>query len=178
MTERITDLNDPRWEALFTDVSQSWFRLETLQEYDVDYETNGLAELLTNGNVGSGDPGWQALVRGHVTRGRNLQRVHVVREPLSDYLRYELAVYELNSAAGEEIRILPIHDAEPPNLAGAYDFWIFDDRDVWTMTYDQQGRFSYADQATAPAAVTQCQIWRNVALAMSIPLADYLVRTA
>ena len=45
MTQRITDLNDPRWEALFTDVSQSWFRLETLKVYDVDY----WCEVFVNG---------------------------------------------------------------------------------------------------------------------------------
>jgi hypothetical protein len=41
--------------------------------------------------------------------GRTQQRVHVVTEPLTDYLAYELTwEYGLHAAAGEDIRIIPL----------------------------------------------------------------------
>ena len=36
-----------------------------------------------------------------------MQRVHVVSEPLTDYLRFEITGYRLNVEAGEDVRILP-----------------------------------------------------------------------
>src|SRR5207245_5369176 len=37
--------------------------------------------------------------------GRHVGRVHVVDQPLSPYVRYELAVYAENVSAGEDVRI-------------------------------------------------------------------------
>lgn len=33
--------------------------------------------------------------------------MHVVTEPLSDYVRYEIAAYEHDQRAGEEVRLIP-----------------------------------------------------------------------
>ena len=50
---------------------------------------------------------WVSMIKAAVKAGKVFQRVHVVREPLTDYLRYELGwSYPPNVEAGEDIRIL------------------------------------------------------------------------
>ena len=68
MTDRVTDLNDPTWQQLFTGLQSSWFRLETLQQYDVDYESTEFQDFLRSG-VLDREPGeWQNMISHHVSR--------------------------------------------------------------------------------------------------------------
>lgn len=176
MTDRYTDLDDPGWLRLFEDVQTSWFRLETLQVYAVDYEDHGQADFRRTGLADDGPSSWRAMISRHRTAGRQLQRVHVVEDPITDYLRYELAIYELNRRAGEDIRLIPVAAGGwPPGIPQATDFWIFDDQDVWDMTYDQKGRFVGASRDTSKQHLQQCREWRDVAMAAAMPLDDYAV---
>src|SRR3954452_20557518 len=100
-----TDLDDPEWLALFERIESSWFRLETLQAYSVDYEHDEYDQFLRDGQLHRAPGPWQDMIREHAKAGRTLQRVHIVEEPLTDYLRYELAAYRQNSEAGEAIRL-------------------------------------------------------------------------
>jgi hypothetical protein len=106
-----------------------------------------------------------------------LQRVHVVVEPLTDYLRYELTAYAHNSCAGEEIRIIATRTGEwPAGVPQGQDFWLFDNADAWAMAYDPVGRFIAAEQMTSADEISRCQRWRDRALAQSMPLAEYTQR--
>lgn len=82
----------------------SAFRLETLQSYGNSAEDADF-EAFVAGRPRPKNPGheqWQAMVRATVHAGRIIQRVHVVTEPLSQYMRLELTWgYGLNAAAGE-----------------------------------------------------------------------------
>ena len=42
-----------------------------------------------------------------------MQRVHVVTEPLSDYIRFELTGYAPNVEAGEDVRVISVREGEP-----------------------------------------------------------------
>lgn len=170
---RISDLEDPAFGALFAGVRESWFRLETLQSYDVAYERGEFAAFLRGGQPDMTPGPWQEMIAAHVAAGRELSRVHVVSEPLSDYMRYELACYPLNAAAGENIRILPVPEGHWPPGIGYQDFWLFDDRDVWLMAYDRKGRFRYAE--LRPGLLGLARSRRDVATMKSVPLADYQV---
>ncbi len=64
--------------------------------------------------------------------------MHVVRRPLTDYLRYEFAVYRRTVEVGEDVRILDLTDQSDPGLP-AQDFWLFDDTAVVRMDYDSEG---------------------------------------
>ena len=87
---------------------QRVFRLETLDWYDAPNEHEPYARFLAGEPV---DPAWREpwkrLVRGVRASGRIMERVHVVSEPVSDYIRFELLhVYPANVEAGEDVRIL------------------------------------------------------------------------
>lgn len=163
----------PEFARLFTDVQQSWFRLETLQRYDAAYERDDFAAFLRGEPITTAPGPWQAMIREHVAAGRELVRVHVVEEPLSDYIRYELAAYVPNVDAGEQVRLIPVQRGTWPADVPRHDYWLFDDEHLWLMDYDPAGAFLAARLVDDPATVERHRQWRDAALARSIPLADY-----
>lgn len=116
------------------------------------------------------------MIRDATGAGKVFQRVHVVEEPLTDYLRYEIGwSYAPNVAAGEDIRILP---TKPGNRLALpdHDYWHFDSRDLWIMEYDEIGRFLFAELVTDAAAIVGHNYWRDAALHHAIPYIDYVRR--
>jgi hypothetical protein len=178
VTLEFTDLDSPEFQALFEDIKESWFRLETLQVYAVDYERTGFNDFMRTGRLDRQPYGrygrWQQMLRRHADAGRRIQRVHVIEEPLTDYLRYELAAYQFNAAAGEEIRLIAVSPkAWPTGVPRATDFWLFDDHEVWDMEYNDAGDFLCARRSTSEAYLEQCRQWRDAAMRQSIALEDY-----
>ncbi|HEY9353761.1 MAG TPA: hypothetical protein VIP28_10945 [Nocardioides sp.] len=165
--------------SAFQNLTASWFRLETLQAYDVAEEHDSFAEFLRTGKLDSpGDVEWRAMISGHVAAGRSLRRVHVVEEPLTDYVRYEIAEYVRNHEAGEHIRLLPVAAGEwPEDLPRDTDFWLLDDgqpsESAWAMRYDGAGAFLGVDRVEDPDLIETYRRWRDAAIAQSVPLNDY-----
>ena len=126
----------------------SAFRLECRQHYDNPAEREWFARYLRTGEVPVFTPendSWCRLVAEARAEGRMIQRVHLVREPLSDYVRFELECQRASIAAGEDVRVVVMLDnPEHPPLAHdghLEDFWLFDDATVVTLDYDPDGRF-------------------------------------
>lgn len=165
--------------SAFQNLTTSWFRLETLQAYDVEEEHESFAEFLRTGRLDSpGDVEWRGMIAGHVAAGRSLQRVHVVEEPLTDYVRYEIAEYVRNHEAGEDIRLLPVPAGEwPEGPPQGTDFWLLDDgqpsQSAWAMAYDDEGRFLGVEEVQDPDLIDTYRKWRDTALGLSVPLNDY-----
>jgi hypothetical protein len=169
----IRDPRSPEFGRLFTDVRQSWFRLETLQRYDAAYERDDFAAFL-RGEPITTEPGpWQAMIRDHVAAGRQLVRVHVIEEPLSDYIRYELAAYVPNVEAGEDVRLIPVPRGTWPADVPRHDYWLFDDSRLWLMDYSPAGALEAARLVDDPLAIEEHLRWRDTAIASSMPLAHY-----
>jgi len=171
--------------SAFPALTHSWFRLETLQAYAVAEERDEYEEFLRTGRLDSpGDEEWQAMIRRHVAAGRSLRRVHVVEEPLSDYMRYEIAGYLRNQAAGEDIRIIPVLAGDWPEGLPPLgtDYWLIDDGQpsggAWTMEYDGAGGWLRATYVEDPETIENYRRWRDTALALAVPLTDYLRRDA
>jgi uncharacterized protein DUF6879 len=161
---------------LFGTFTRNAFRLETLSRYDVPAEAAALRDFLAGAPKPSPDPddlAWQANIRAHAVAGRDMQRVHLIRGPLTDYLRFEIEWgYPDNAAAGEDIRILHVAEGELPDL-GDVDFWLFDDSTLVLMRYDEQGCWLGADLAD-PAVLPEYRRRRDQALALAVPLNEYL----
>lgn len=174
VTKRITSTDRDAFNALFANVRQSWFRLETLQVYNAG-EADELQEFLAGRPQPPSLGAWHDMIRAHVAVGRSLRRVHVIREPLTDYVRWELYAYGPSIEAGEDVRVLPVpEDMDwPTDIPEGLDFWLFDDRDVWVMGYDHTARFRACELVTDPAEVERYRRWRDAALAASIPVSDY-----
>jgi len=141
--------------AFFDDhFTRSAFRLETLDAYEVESDGADVARYL----AGEPEPDpsrkqpWLDELAAERRAGKIRSRVHVLRTPLCDYLRYECEWgYAPNAAAGESIRILDLSSVtRPPKLVDE-DFWLLDDTHVLRMIYDDAGHFLGAELATDAA---------------------------
>jgi hypothetical protein len=121
--------------------------LETLDQYAAGYEEEAIRRFLAGKPPDPGFIGlWLERVAAATGAGRQMQRVHVVTEPLSDYLRYEMDGYRLTVAAGEDAGILPRSVARQLELPGE-----------------------------EPDVVARYCRWRDVALEAATPYARYVV---
>ncbi|EPH42379.1 hypothetical protein STRAU_4554 [Streptomyces aurantiacus JA 4570] len=132
---------------LFDDFRQEAFRLETLDDYSQSGSVDAY-RLFLDGRERPADynDDWLAEVRAHTDAGRRMYRVHVVRRPLTPYLRFELGWgYRTNATAGEEFFILDVTDRPNPLPDGVGDFWLFDSTTPAQFHYSQDGKFLGAD---------------------------------
>jgi hypothetical protein len=155
-------------------------RLETLQHYDVSGDEERwraflAGEPLPPPRQGKADD--LALIADLRKRGRQIGRVHVVDRPLSDYVRYELAVYVENAAAGEGVRIAD-RSAHPELEGLAQDFAIFDSETVVLFDYDDNGRVRGYRVADDRETVKRCVAEYGLAATRSVSLAEFMAATA
>jgi hypothetical protein len=147
------------------------FRLETLDWYDAPNEREPYARFLAGqpADLAWREP-WKRLVRDVRASGRIMQRVHIVSEPVSDYIRFELLhVYPANVQAGEDVRILGRAAAEDAGF-GRGDFWLFDDGLAALLDYYDDGRIKRVELAETSVLNGT----RDETLRLSAPLAQYV----
>ena len=154
-------------------------RLETLQDYDVSGDEERLRAFLAGEPLppprqGKADD--LALIADLRKRGRYVGRVHVVDRPLTDYVRYELAVYAENVAAGEDVLIAD-RSAHPELDRLAQDFAIFDSETVVLFDYDV-GRVRGYRVVSDHETVKRCVAEYELAAGKSVPLAEFMAATA
>lgn len=162
-------------EFMETYFTRSAFRLEVLDRYDVGSDGVDVRRYLD----GEAEPDptrldpWLEELAAEARQGKRRYRVHVVRSPLSDYLRYECEWgYMHTSAAGEEIYILDL--AEVPRPAGLCDeeFWLVDDTYVLRMHYTSDGVLHGVDLAP-DANLARYRACRDAALSAAVPFEQY-----
>ncbi|MGH3547887.1 MAG: DUF6879 family protein [Pseudonocardiaceae bacterium] len=160
---------------LIDNVQVSAFRLETLPQYLVVQEAEEFASWTAGYPRTPRTPDtheYLAELRRDVGRGIRWYRVHILDQPLTAYLRFELCGYLANQEAGEEIYVVD-RDTHP-DLAGLHeDFWLYDEEIAVRMVYDRKGRFLH------PEPVEDLESYRKMrdtALRHAEPLNDYLAR--
>jgi hypothetical protein len=162
-------------ERFATFFEHSTFRLEMLDFYVAANEQEPFARFLTGKpqDLSWREP-WRRMVSGAVATGKQLQRVHVVTEPLAPYVEFELTcAYPTSVAAGEDIRILPRETAGTLDLPPR-DYWLLDSRLVALMEYDEDGNFVSVDLTDDEEVAHHHCHWRDVALQHATPLPSYL----
>lgn len=173
MSRWIRSTKDPAWATLLGGYARSAFRLEAQQTYSNDAEDEAVARFLA-GDTPTLTFDWSIpKIETQVAAGRTQTTVRVVVEPPSDYTRWELSVFPQFVAAGEDIRVLAVPAGDWPAGVPGHDFWLFDDREVWRMHYDERHRFTGAELLGDDALVDHLQ-WRDIAIERSVPLDRYL----
>lgn len=158
---------------LFERFRHEAFRLEALD----DYSGSGNVDAYRVFQAGQSQPdgynsGWIAELRGLAQEGKRVYRVHVLKRPLTEYLRFELGWgYRTNMTGGEEFFILDVTDAPNP-LEGVPDFWLFDSTDAAVMGYDDHGVFQGA-QVLSSTEAERFVGYRETALAHAEPFTDW-----
>jgi hypothetical protein len=134
------------------------FRVETLDRYAVPSDGGDFKRYLD----GEPEPdaerkaAWRNRLLAERERGLFRRRVHVIHEPLSDYLRYEFDWGHRLNTDIEDIRVLSL--PEPPAERGWHDFYLVDDREVLAMVYDEGGQF----EGALPVSVTEVRLYRMI----------------
>lgn len=166
--------------ACFDEFRVSAFRLETLREYAVPAEDERIAAFRERRPLperSARTSPWLRRVADTTAAGKRWSRVHVVDEPLSEYVRFEMVTYRESAQAGEDIRITD-RKADPALDALQTDFWLFDAETdqpfAAIMRYDHAGHYVGAQVTSDGAAVRACKAARDLALSYSAPLAAYL----
>ncbi|MBY8862155.1 hypothetical protein K7711_37170 [Nocardia sp. CA2R105] len=163
------------WPDLFGECRREAFHLEVRDAYAVADESEPLRRFL------DGEPDdyawlepWLQLVKDTTGRGVAVTRVRVVTVPHTDYTRFSLAVTELNTGAGEDIRYLPRHEAgEVPGD----DFWLLDDNRVVFNLVDENGRAVDTAALTADAGIVEhCRQIKQQLWSLATPYRGYFVR--
>lgn len=168
-------LTPDQFTTRFADFTESAFRLELLDHYVAPNEAGPFATFLTGEEPSREwrEP-WKRFVRGKLAGGATMARVHVMTEPLSPYVKFELTcVYPANVDAGEDVRVLPREHARRLRLPDQ-DFWLLDSTTAALMTYDDEGNWLSVDVTEDPNVVWRCAVARDVAVANSVPLNTYL----
>lgn len=168
------------FDACFQRFQHSAFRMETLQRYTVDSETERIRAFLR------GEPRpdrsvrtspWLRRVAVTTADGKHWSRVHILDLPLSDYLRYQLVGYVESAAAGEEIRIA-LRREHPELAVLREDFWLFDggtpDAYAIAMQFDSDGRPLGHELVTDPARLDAYQRARAAAWDASVTLNEFV----
>lgn len=169
------------FDHLFDTFGQTCFRLETLQVYTVG---GAEAERLASFRAGrprpkrnvATDP-WLWRMAQSTMVGKQWSRVHVVDEPLSEYLRYELNGYRESQVVGEDVSIAVRHAGSA--LADVRDdFWLYDGGTDGAkgvaMHYDPEGHVLGFDLVSDPKRLDEYERIRALVLTAAVPLNSYL----
>jgi hypothetical protein len=101
--------------------------------------------------------------------------VHAYSEPLSEYLRFELEAYKIQSEhGGEEIWMARRQSLPPATQAKLDDFMIFDDRRAIIPSYDNNNQLTGAVVTDAPGEIARLRELRDELLDHSVPLREFL----
>jgi hypothetical protein len=164
---------------LYQGCSVSAYRLETLQHYDVTgderYRAFHAGQPLPSPGPGKVED--LRLIKRLTGAGRKVGRIHVIDQPLTDYLRYELAVYAENAAAGEDVRITE-RTADPDLLGLRRDFAVFDAETkcgtAIVFDYSAAGRVLSYRANDHQGVVQRFRELYDLALTHSVPLAEFI----
>ncbi|WP_242614268.1 DUF6879 family protein [Actinomadura roseirufa] len=114
----------PTFQDLIRRATRSAVHLEMRDQYG---PSPGFKDWAAGGSGRTDRSRYLGLVEEAVSRGVRMRRARIVSEPVSDYIRWEHMVTDLNIEAGEEVRWLPRQRAGGIMLPHT-DFWMYDQR--------------------------------------------------
>jgi len=186
MIVEIDSLDDPRFMQPFLTFTDSAWRLETLDPYDVAYEREPFERFLAGDTslIHDVPSEWiDTVIAPAVEQGRYIGRVHVIERTtdadgkldLSDYIRFEFEYYKRHKAAGDDIRIAWAEPGKwPENVwQKGSDFWLFDahtdNASLMEMHYTETGAFRKAVITDDPDHIERAHQCAKAAGAVSKP---------
>lgn len=128
----------------FLTFSNTAFRFECLPEYRVSSEVPAI-DRYRSGRSRPEDfnSDWSEILVSAKKRDAVIERVRLLPVPMTEYFKFEYAWgYKYNSALGEKIGIINPSETDITSKLGIFlDFWLFDSKKVFLMSYDYIGRF-------------------------------------
>lgn len=110
---------------------------------------------------------WLAQIRQQTAEGKTFERVRMLTEPPTEYLRWLFGFTHLNIEAGEDIRWIGEDQAHKLG-APDHDFYLFDDRLVALLHFDDNG-VAGAEVTDEPGIVADRRRWRDLVWSVAVP---------
>jgi hypothetical protein len=177
-----SELTVEAFEEGFDRFNASAFRLETRQDYAG--ATGPRYDIWRRGQPMSErsprtDP-WLARVAATTNAGKRWQRAHIIDQPLTEYMHYELALYAQNAAAGEDVRIVD-RTVHPMLSLLTEDFWLFDADKLTSkrahavfLEFDARGYPIRYERTINSGLLAVCRWQRDLVWSLAVPLAEFL----
>jgi hypothetical protein len=167
-------LDGDEWRRTFDAYERDAWRFEAQPTYTMPKEAESVARFLR------GEPKpvdhnarWHERVRGFAASGRVIGRVRIVRQPLTDYQRYQFAWgIPGNINAGEDIRVLDVTQNDYGLPLSGTDWWMFDDSRIVHLNFRPDGTQIKRELFTGD--ITPYLEWKRIALAYSVPFVEYV----
>jgi hypothetical protein len=145
------DAYDSYFLKLWADTKREFFKCETRQIYNESGEEEFIALFKANKFDELRDL-LEKDVQQHNSiwceaKNRKIKfiRVHIITEPLSEYLKFEFEAYKVQSSIGkEEIWIIPFEALKKINKSEIKDFMLFDEKKAIVIDYNKDGRIEGA----------------------------------
>jgi hypothetical protein len=169
-----TQVDAEHFDELFEGIERSSWRWECQGYYAIDQNQ------LQRWRVGQGERGtpddlaWRTYIQGLRSRGIPFERVRMLTEPLTDYLRYQLDTTDWNIESGEDIRWISQSTAGELGLPD-YDYYIFDDNRVLIFRFDDAKNLLGVDVDDDPDVVQRHQTWRATVWPRATAHAEYRI---
>ncbi|GAA4199370.1 hypothetical protein GCM10022252_51010 [Streptosporangium oxazolinicum] len=162
-----------QFKNMFHSSRRAW-HLELRDVYNVETEEIPFGKWLKGE---SDDLGWHQEWLDHLrevtTLGVRVERLRIVTEPHTRYIRWEMTLNPGNIEAGEEIRYLPRHEAEDIGFP-AEDCWLFDDDGLVLSLFEPDGRSGGFALEDDPELIARYRTVRDQAWSRGIPHAVYV----
>ncbi|MET9916659.1 DUF6879 family protein [Streptomyces sp. NPDC006435] len=167
-------LDGDEWRRTFDAYEREAWRFEAQPAYTMPKESENVARFLR------GEPKpvdhnarWHERVRGFIASGRTIGRVRIVRQPLTAYQRYQFAWgIPGNIEAGENIRVLDVTQSDYGLPLSETDWWMFDESKIVHLNFRSDG--TQINRELFDGDVSPYLEWKRVALARSVPFAEYV----
>jgi hypothetical protein len=162
------------FNELFRAYRYTAWRLETRSFYGVLEENEPFQRWLTgdDSDIEWFRP-WLSMMRDELATGKRMERVRIIDDPPSDYLRWELWGTPYNLGVGEDIRYLPRKHSVVDSLPDE-DFWVFDSRTVARLHFDEDGNVLGAALSEDPAEVVRALQARDAAWHHALTFTEYM----
>ncbi|MQA08434.1 MAG: hypothetical protein GEU98_07745 [Pseudonocardiaceae bacterium] len=115
---------------------------------------------------------WLGFIHGLRVAGATFERVRMLTEPLTEYLRWMLEGTQHNVEAGEDIRWIQQSMARDLGMP-AYDFYLFDDQRVAIMRFDDDKLLTDLEVTDDPTSVERHRAYRDAIWPQAVRHADY-----
>jgi hypothetical protein len=151
-------------------------RVQTLDYYEVASDGEDYRRYL-DGEVTAtapGKQGWLDRLNADTAAGRLRRNVHIVRTPLTPYLRYQFEwCYIPNTEAGQSIRVLDVTEV-PAAVAflGVGDFAVAEGQHVARLRYTPTGEYQGAAAIGADAVPAYAAL-AGIAWELATPFATW-----
>lgn len=167
-------LDGENWRWFFDAFEREAWRFEAQPTYTMPREQENVARFLRGQDKPADhNARWHERVRKYVESGRRIGRVRIVRQPLTDYQRYQFAWgIPGNIVAGEDIRVLDVTQKDYGLPLSGRDWWMFDESRIAHLNFRPDG--TQINREVYEGDPTPYREWKRISLEHAVPFGEYV----